>query len=484
MIVALVCIVLAAFALLYVLWVPREEVFVPRPPTELDHLREKKKVIYDNLKDLNFEYRTGKLSDEDYQQLKTSLQYEMAELMKAIDEQEGRTAPAAAEPAGAAAIAAAECEPGVCASCGHANPAHHRHCSECGTRLTAVLACLLLFVALTPALAQQKTDVSGVALNLTAGKPAAGLTVSLMRADRGHTTVATAKTDADGRFRFPDVEAPAPPSMLLVQAERGGVRYSQPVMSSAPVELRVYDTGAPASAIQVADRAVILQPSRGKLMVNEMYMIRNDSAPPAAYAPGGGGFRFAVPEGAERTLQVHGEGAAGMSIPLQAERDPKDKSVHTIDPVFKPGENRLEISYALDYPGSLVFEGRAVQEIQRTRLAVGPGVAVEGEGIRLIGTEPQMKFSIYDVASNERWSVRLAGESEAVAASGAGEAQGSQSEILTLESAVGRKMLWFFVALAGVLGFGFLRLWQSGQPLPAAAAGRAGATRRTKRREA
>ena len=55
----LVCIALAGFALLYALWVPENEVVTPTPPTMLDHLLEKKKVIYDNLKDLNFEYRTG-----------------------------------------------------------------------------------------------------------------------------------------------------------------------------------------------------------------------------------------------------------------------------------------------------------------------------------------------------------------------------------------------------------------------------------------
>ena len=95
----LVCLALAGFALVYALWVPREEVYVPQPPTPLDHLQEKKKVLYDNLKDLHFEYRTGKLSDEDYQQLKTSLQYDLAAVMKNIEELESRAAGKAARAA-------------------------------------------------------------------------------------------------------------------------------------------------------------------------------------------------------------------------------------------------------------------------------------------------------------------------------------------------------------------------------------------------
>ena len=42
------------------------------------HLEEKKARIYENLRDLQFEYRVGKLSDEDYQKTKQSLQKELA----------------------------------------------------------------------------------------------------------------------------------------------------------------------------------------------------------------------------------------------------------------------------------------------------------------------------------------------------------------------------------------------------------------------
>lgn len=46
--------------------------------TRLDYLRERKEVIYDNLRDLNFEYRAGKFPEEDYAQQRESLETEAA----------------------------------------------------------------------------------------------------------------------------------------------------------------------------------------------------------------------------------------------------------------------------------------------------------------------------------------------------------------------------------------------------------------------
>ena len=41
--------------------------------TRLAYLRERKDVIYENLRDLNFEYKAGKFPDSDYQAMKAGL---------------------------------------------------------------------------------------------------------------------------------------------------------------------------------------------------------------------------------------------------------------------------------------------------------------------------------------------------------------------------------------------------------------------------
>ena len=70
---------------------------LPRFPTR--HLEARKAAIYDNLRDLQFEYRVGKLSDADYQTTKTGLQAELAAILAEIDRMKGEL-PAAAAAAG------------------------------------------------------------------------------------------------------------------------------------------------------------------------------------------------------------------------------------------------------------------------------------------------------------------------------------------------------------------------------------------------
>jgi hypothetical protein len=92
------------------------------------HLEERRSAIYENLRDLQFEYRVGKLSDEDYQQTKVGLQKELAGVMAEMD----RMKPGASA-RGAAQEPAAE-QPAIptCPHCGAQFPATMKFCGECG----------------------------------------------------------------------------------------------------------------------------------------------------------------------------------------------------------------------------------------------------------------------------------------------------------------------------------------------------------------
>ncbi len=57
--------------------------------TRLMYLRERKDVVYENLRDLNFEYRAGKLSEADYESLKSNMEEEAAEILGEIARLEG-----------------------------------------------------------------------------------------------------------------------------------------------------------------------------------------------------------------------------------------------------------------------------------------------------------------------------------------------------------------------------------------------------------
>ncbi|MGZ4787799.1 MAG: hypothetical protein ACXVZX_04715 [Terriglobales bacterium] len=56
------------------------------------YLRERKDAVYENLRDLNFEYKAGKLSDADYESLRNSLESEAAAILAEIERLEGVTA--------------------------------------------------------------------------------------------------------------------------------------------------------------------------------------------------------------------------------------------------------------------------------------------------------------------------------------------------------------------------------------------------------
>jgi hypothetical protein len=87
------CIMMAVASLYYVFYLPGR-LFLGPEKTRAGYLRERKDAVYENLRDLNFEYKAGKVPDEDYQSLKTSLQDEAATLLAEIARLESSSAPA------------------------------------------------------------------------------------------------------------------------------------------------------------------------------------------------------------------------------------------------------------------------------------------------------------------------------------------------------------------------------------------------------
>jgi hypothetical protein len=70
-------------ALFYIFYLP-DRVYLGPEKTRTSYLRERKDVVYENLRDLNFEYKAGKVPDADYLSLQASLQDEAATLLAEI----------------------------------------------------------------------------------------------------------------------------------------------------------------------------------------------------------------------------------------------------------------------------------------------------------------------------------------------------------------------------------------------------------------
>lgn len=86
------CLLVTAAALFYVFYLPGKLYLGPEK-TRASYLRERKDAVYENLRDLNFEYKAGKVPDADYQSLKSSLEDEAAALLSEIARLEAMASP-------------------------------------------------------------------------------------------------------------------------------------------------------------------------------------------------------------------------------------------------------------------------------------------------------------------------------------------------------------------------------------------------------
>ena len=136
MIIAITC-VIAIVVIVFVLGVRPKDLPEPEPVSPFAHLDERKAAIYENLRDLQFEYRVGKLSDNDYQLTKKDLQKELAVVMAEVDRvklqlQAGR---------GQAPPPSLSARDGLtCPHCSARFEQELKFCGECGKPMKAVRA--------------------------------------------------------------------------------------------------------------------------------------------------------------------------------------------------------------------------------------------------------------------------------------------------------------------------------------------------------
>lgn len=84
MMTTIACALLLIGAFVYVFW-PERNVEAQLQKTRLEYLRERRETLYENLRDLNFEYRAGKYPEEDYSAQRATLENEAAETVAEID---------------------------------------------------------------------------------------------------------------------------------------------------------------------------------------------------------------------------------------------------------------------------------------------------------------------------------------------------------------------------------------------------------------
>jgi hypothetical protein len=128
--------VLAVGVVVFILGVRAQDLPQPEPVSPFQHLDDRKTAIYENLRDLQFEYRVGKLSDEDYQQTKKDLQKELAGVLAEVDRVRQQLTPNGAAPP----PVPKPMDPFTCPHCGAKFQAALKFCGECGKPMKAAQA--------------------------------------------------------------------------------------------------------------------------------------------------------------------------------------------------------------------------------------------------------------------------------------------------------------------------------------------------------
>jgi hypothetical protein len=80
------CLALAVATLLFIFYIQPDASDLAPHRSKLDQLLERRDTIYDNLRDLRFEYRSGKYAEADYESMKSTLENEAALVLAAIDQ--------------------------------------------------------------------------------------------------------------------------------------------------------------------------------------------------------------------------------------------------------------------------------------------------------------------------------------------------------------------------------------------------------------
>ncbi|MFB3825199.1 MAG: hypothetical protein ACE15B_00470 [Bryobacteraceae bacterium] len=262
---------------------------------------------------------------------------------------------------------------------------------------------LLGLFLLAPAFA-----VDGTVINKTTGRPAAGVVVSLYKLGAGMEIVASARTDAQGRFTIArDAGGPR-----LLQTIFDGVVYNQMLQQDAPasgVAVEVFQSSK--KPVPVGTHFLYLQPSGGKMTVNDVFIFRNEGN--VTFNDSAGTLKFYAPEKAEG-LNVRATAPGGMPVERPAQKT-RQAGVHSVDFPVKPGETRFEITYGLPYSDGMEFEVRNMNAGE-TMLLAPPGVNISGEGLENKGQEPSTQATIF-AASKAVIKAAITGEVQAAAGS-------------------------------------------------------------------
>jgi len=278
----------------------------------------------------------------------------------------------------------------------------------------------------------------------------------------GMEGIATARTDAQGRYSFDRPEIGAAP--MLVRVVYKNANYHQNVPPGrTTADIEIFEPTAEEKDLQVSSRMIIVQPNGPVLLVGEEYSIHNHAKPPATYVRE---FEFRIPDGAELN-QVAAWGPAGMPV-VQGTTN-KGKNHFGIPFPLRPGENGIRISYQMAYAANQAVVGAPSQYLAQSLMVIAPPtMQISSADLRPAGNEQGYNvFARQTVPAGGAVDVAVSGTAPPPSESPAGGAPSAEAESgVRMQTLPGRlqDLRWVLVGgFAALFALGAVFLWRKPQ---------------------
>jgi len=288
----------------------------PEPESPFLRLDERKAAIYENLRDLQFEYRVGKLSDQDYQNTRKTAK-ELASVLAEVDALKAQLAGQVAPPA--PPDSHSNCTKWICMCLLWSKIRETvevlrrvRQAHDGGPGMRTIGLFLLLSAAAMAA-------VTGTVVNRTTGQRWPAATVGLFilgqdgldQVDQPSRTL-QGRSPSTGRIQGPH----------MIRATVDAVTYNLMLPPGSPptnLTLEVYNSSKQPGAAKVGKHMILFQPGGGQMLVNETYLCSNDGKT-TWNDPNHGTVRFYLPPRADGKVSVNATPPVGLPIGTLADK--------------------------------------------------------------------------------------------------------------------------------------------------------------------
>jgi hypothetical protein len=342
--------------------------------------------------------------------------------------------------------------------------------SSLAIRVCGMLSGAAALALLSPLLLSAQARIEGQITDGTEHRSVPNQEVRLLAPWEGMQELATASTDANGRFMFGQ-SGIDPNAFYLLETRFQGIAYHAPAQfdstGSASVSLTVYESTRSPAALRIQAFRALVRAEGPKARVQEEYEVLNSSDPPRAYVSDGGTFRFRLSPGAgQPSVAVAGL----MNMPLQQTPEPgKSAGEFYIRYPLKPGITQVAVSYEADYTSShLELSDRVSYPIDQAQLFVFPAsLSVDSPIFKPAGvdsTHNVQKLEAWNLGREAPLEVRLSGEATAASQPETEQAEVEVKIVANSMTKLGVPLLaCFLLVLLWALGVRVAKEWPQWQ---------------------